>query len=95
MRFVTVRDFRSRPADIWKNLPREQEMVITSNGKPVALLTPVTDQNLEGTLSQMRRARAAAAVSSLQDRSIKSGRNRLSLADINREIELARKEIRD
>jgi antitoxin (DNA-binding transcriptional repressor) of toxin-antitoxin stability system len=38
MKFITVRDIRSSPAAIWKRLPEEQEMVITNNGKPIALL---------------------------------------------------------
>jgi prevent-host-death family protein len=90
MRFVTVRDFRNSPAEIWKDLPREQEMVITVNGKPVALLTPVSDRNLETTLSQMRRVRASAAISALQEQAVAAGLNRLTPAEINREIDLAR-----
>ena len=37
-------------------------MVITNNGKPIALLTPLSDENLEETLSAIRRARAANAL---------------------------------
>ena len=31
MKFVTVRDFRSSPAGIWKKLPSERELIITNN----------------------------------------------------------------
>ena len=66
MKFVTVRDFRTKPAKIWKDLPIEQEMIITNNGKPIALLTPLSDSNLEETLKSVRRARAINAVMSMQ-----------------------------
>ena len=34
MKFLSVRDLRSQTAKIWKELPAEKEMVITSNGRP-------------------------------------------------------------
>jgi hypothetical protein len=51
MKFISVKDFRSSSAIIWKTLPEEQEMIITNNRKPVALLTPLSDKTLENTLS--------------------------------------------
>jgi len=33
MKFLSVRDLRSQSAKIWKELPAEKEMVITSNGR--------------------------------------------------------------
>ena len=92
MRFITVRDFRTSSANIWKDLPQEQEMVITNNGKPIALLTPISDKTLEDTLSTIRRARAADAVRLIQQQSIKNGTSKMTLEDINKEIRMARKE---
>ena len=40
MKFITVRDFRTYPKKIWKELLDIQEMIVTNNGKPIALLTP-------------------------------------------------------
>ena len=47
MRFVTVRELRSRSAEVWRRLADEQEMVITSNGKPLAILSAVSPEDLE------------------------------------------------
>jgi len=91
MKFVTVRDFRTESAKIWATLPREQEMVITNNGKPVALLTPLSDKTLEETLSAVRRAKAINAVKLLQQQSIKNGTDKMTLDEINTEIRIARK----
>ena len=91
MKFITVRDFRTSSANIWTTLPREKEMVITNNGKPVALLTPISDRTLEETLSAVRRAKAMNAVKLLQQQSIKNGTDKMTLAEINTEIKMARK----
>ena len=45
MRFITVRELRSRSAEIWRRLADEPDMVITSNGKPVAILSAQTTSN--------------------------------------------------
>jgi Phd_YefM. len=92
MKFVSVRDFRSKSAQVWKNLKNDDEMVITSNGRPMALLTSLTDDNLEQTLKTIRKAKAMAAVSSMQLKSLQLGNNKMPLTEINREIALQRKE---
>ena len=86
MRFLSVRDLRSRSADIWEKLPGEREMVITSNGRPVAILASVNESNLEESLSAFRQARAVDAVARLQYRSIAQGRDNISMAEIDAEI---------
>ena len=90
MKFVTVRDFRTSSANIWRSLPKEQEMVITNNGKPIALLTPLSDQNLEETLSAIRRAKAISAVKLIQQESLKNGTDKMTLEEINNEIKKTR-----
>ena len=92
MKFVTVRDFRTSSASIWKTLPSEREMVITNNGKPIALLTPLSDRNLEETLSAIRRAKAVNAVKMIQQDSMSNGNNEITLEEINKEIKIVRKE---
>ncbi|MCK5249591.1 MAG: type II toxin-antitoxin system Phd/YefM family antitoxin [Spirochaetaceae bacterium] len=93
MKFITVRDLRTSPAQIWKQLPQEQEMVITNNGKPIALLTPLSDIDLEDNLSAVRRARAIIAVSKMQRISSQENTALLSQEEINREIFDTRREI--
>ena len=92
MKFISVRDFRTSSANIWKTLPKEQEMVITNNGKPVALLMPVSDVSLEENLSAIRRARAISAVKLIQQQSVKNKTDKMTLREIDNEIMQARKE---
>lgn len=91
MKFITIRDFRSKSARIQRELPREKEMVLTSNGKPVAIISAVSEADLEETLAAIRRARATLAVTILQSASLARGKNYLTAADIDREIKGARK----
>ena len=86
MKFVTVRDFRSRPGQLWKELAKNDEMILTSNGKPIAMLTPLSDKNMETTVRAMRKARAAAGVTALQLQSLRAGNDRMTLQEINSEI---------
>jgi antitoxin (DNA-binding transcriptional repressor) of toxin-antitoxin stability system len=39
MKFITVRDLRGRPAQVWKQLAKCREMVLTLNGKPIAIIS--------------------------------------------------------
>jgi antitoxin (DNA-binding transcriptional repressor) of toxin-antitoxin stability system len=91
MKFITVRDFRTSPARIWKQLPEEQEMVITNNGKPIALLTPISDENIEDTLKAVRKARALNAVKRMQEISMRNDNSLLSDEEIQNEISESRK----
>ena len=91
MQFVSVRDFRTSSARIWKDLPKEKEMVITNNGRPIALLTPLTDKNLEETLSNIRQVQAINAVRKMQEISASLGNDKMTLEEINAIIADTRK----
>lgn len=90
MKFITVRDIRTSPAKIWKQLPEEQEMVITNNGKPIALLTPLSDESLEETISAVRQARATEAVRVMQQTAKAHGLDSMSQSEIEVEISQSR-----
>ena len=91
MRFVSVRDLRAKSAQVWKQLARKKEMVVTSNGKPIAILSPTSDATLEESLAALRKARAMTAVESAQMRSVETGRDKISLEEIDAEIRVVRK----
>lgn len=91
MRFLSVRDLRGKSSQVWKELREEGEMVVTNNGRPIAILSSVDGPNLEESLSAFRQARAASAVASIQRRSVEKGTDKLTLSDINREIRAVRR----
>ena len=94
MKFLSVRDLRGNSARIWKELPNEREMVITSNGRPVALLTAVDQGTVEQSLSAWRRVRATQAIADIQQESMRNGADRLMMTDIDAEITRTRQERR-
>jgi prevent-host-death family protein len=91
MKFVTVRDFRIRPGAVWSNLEKNEEVIITSNGKPIALLTGVSDINFDETLKALRRAKAELALSKMRAAALEKGLNRLSEKEIEAEIKSVRR----
>lgn len=91
MQFINVRDLRMRSAEIWRQLEDEGYMVITSNGKPIALLSNIDDKQLEDYIRAIKQARAAIAVSNLQEKSVKENRSQLSEKEIETEIKNARR----
>ena len=92
MKFVQVRDLRNQTAKLWELLPVEKEMVITSNGRPVALLSHLTEDTLEFVLKTLRQARGLEALNAIHAQSVANGTDKLSMDDINREIKAARKQ---
>jgi prevent-host-death family protein len=86
MRFVSVRELRGNSAEIWRELARERELIITSHGKPIAILSAVSEETLEESLAAFRRARAIAAVDAMQLASIEACTSPMSMKEINSEI---------
>jgi antitoxin (DNA-binding transcriptional repressor) of toxin-antitoxin stability system len=86
MQFVSVRDLRGKSSAIWEKLRSEREMVITSNGKPIAVLSAVSDITLEETLRAIRRAVAVSSVTAMQEHSVRSGLDACTAEDINAAI---------
>lgn len=90
MKFISVRDLRGKSAEVWRELPDEREMIVTSNGRPVAILAAVNESNLEEALSAFRKARAVEAVAAMQRASADRGLDSIAAADIDAEIAAAR-----
>lgn len=90
MKFLSVRDLRAKSAQVWRELPDEHEMVITSNGRPVAVLTSVDEGNIEQSLAAWRQVRTMQAIASIQKSSMQQGTDDISMGDIDAEIKQAR-----
>jgi antitoxin (DNA-binding transcriptional repressor) of toxin-antitoxin stability system len=95
MKFVTVRDFRNSPSSIWRKLPSERELIITNNGKPIALLTPLNDETLEDTVSAVRKAKAINAMKKMQEISVSLGNDKMTLEEINTIIKETRGKVKN
>ena len=92
MKFLSVRDLRTKSAKIWRELPLEKEMVITNNGRPVAVITAVDEGSIEQSLATWRQVRATQALVSVQKESMNRGTDKISMEQIESEIKDARRE---
>lgn len=66
MNFYTAQDLRATPESILESLPEDREIVITSGGKPRALLLDISNEDLEEMLKAIRRAKAMMVFDSMR-----------------------------
>ena len=92
MDFVSVRQLRNESAAVWEALAASRDLVVTSNGKPIAVLSATTATTLEASLAALRQARAQLAVTAMQRRAKETGADQFTLDDVNAEIEAARRQ---
>jgi len=95
VKFVSVRDLRIKPGSVWELLREGEDLVLTSNGKPFALMIETDEGHLEKHLLELRRTRARMAVSRIRERARARGLDRLSPREIDSIIETARENLPD
>lgn len=91
MKFVTIRELRSKTASIRQDLAQAREIVLTANGRPFAVMTPVTAETVEEEIQAIRRARTRAAIDGLRAAARTAGVDMLTMEDIDVEIAAARR----
>lgn len=94
MKFVTVREFRSNVASVREELETEREIVLTSNGRPFAMLTPVEPNTVEEEVAAIRQARARLAIDRIREHACRTGLDKMTMDDIDSLIAKVRRERR-
>lgn len=89
MKFLSTRDLRNRPGYV-RELMQDDKLVLTSNGKPVALLIGIDEGELDDTIRAVERAQAQLALSRMRREAVASGVDRLSPKEIDAEIRAVR-----
>ena len=89
MKFLSTRDLRNRPGFV-RDLARKEDLVLTSNGKPIALLLGVEEDELEETARAIRQARAQRALSRMRREAARRGVDKSSAAAIEAQIRAVR-----
>lgn len=91
MKTITIRDLRTRPRQARETLRGGQEALLTANGKPVALMVPVSGESLDDTLIAWRRAKAQMALAAIRAQARDSGADRLSVRELDKVVAAARR----
>lgn len=95
MKMISDREFRNQPGRVRKELAK-QDVIMTSRGKPYAVLLPVRDQSeVEQVLELASRIRAELAVSSVRGKATEAGLNKIPDSELEEEIEQVRKQRRE
>jgi hypothetical protein len=82
MKFVSSRELRISPGTVWKKLDHEKDLVITSNGRPIGVLTLANEDSLEDVLGSLRAGRAQRAALALRRAAVARGLNKWSDKDV-------------
>ncbi|MSP39801.1 MAG: type II toxin-antitoxin system Phd/YefM family antitoxin [Deltaproteobacteria bacterium] len=94
MKFVSSRELRISPGGVWKKLSQEKDLVITSNGRPIGILTLADEDILEDVLATLRGSRAQRAVHSMRHAARDRGLNKLTDKEIQEVIKQGRQSSR-
>ena len=90
MKYLSMRDLRGNTAAVRKSLATEGEIVVTSSGKPIAVLAPVSPDSVEETVTAIRRARFSRALDRAHAAAKEAGLSALSMDEVDTLVALAR-----
>jgi prevent-host-death family protein len=83
---ISINDLEKQSAAEWLKSVDKDDLIVTSQGRPVAVLLPINAQSLDSTLSALRSVRAVQAQAALQKSADANGTSSLSMNDIDAEI---------
>lgn len=95
MDFVTVRELRAESAKVWAKIEAGEEVVITRNGKPFALLVNTRPEELESVLRALRWNRFERLLAEQHKHAEELGLDKMTMEEIDAEIAAVRKERRE
>lgn len=73
MEFYSARELRTNTKSIWKELSNDNDVIITNNGKPSALMIGIPEGKFDETVRAIRQAKALAALERMRNESEKRG----------------------
>ena len=71
MTYLAVKDLK-KTKELWQTLAAENELIITRDGKPTAIMISVSPEAVEESLSEIRRALFSVAVSHARSKAEKT-----------------------
>ena len=91
MHLIAIKDLK-QPRLLKQRLLTERELLLTSDGRPVAVLVDIgPTEDPEGVIQAIRDSRSRMALSEAREAARRAGTNAMTMRDIDREIASARK----
>jgi antitoxin (DNA-binding transcriptional repressor) of toxin-antitoxin stability system len=83
MKFMSTREFRVNTGRMRRDLERDEEVVLTANGRPFAIVSAVRPESFDKELRAIRGARARVALERVRDSAARSGTAEMTMAKID------------
>jgi len=91
MKLIAIQDLK-QPRQLKERLRAEKELLLTSDGRPVAVLVNVdASEDPEAVIQCIRDSRSRLALSRIREAASHSGTAKMTPEQINREIAVVRK----
>ncbi|MBI4323992.1 MAG: hypothetical protein HY674_01885 [Chloroflexi bacterium] len=91
MKLIAIKDLK-RPRQLKERLQAEKELLLTSDGRPVAVLVSVdASEDPETVIQSIRDSRSRLALSRVREAAARTGASKMTLEQISREIAAQRK----
>ena len=91
MQMIASRELSSKPGAVWSTLAAEGSIVVTRDGRPIAIVTPTSPETLIEDFQEITFSQARRGVRNLRASAAKTDVAYLSLEDIEGEIQAARR----
>lgn len=92
METITLRELRLGKDEIQRKLREQKQLVLTVNGRPIAVIAEIEPDRVEETLAALKQARAQVALARVRQAAQTQGLDNLTEAEIEAEIEAVRQE---
>lgn len=90
MRFISTRELRNRPGAV-REWAQKEDLVLTADGKPIAILIGIENDDVEQAALILRQARAQRALTRMRGQASRSGAAQLSGRALEAEIRAVRR----
>lgn len=83
MKFMSAREFRVNSGQMRRGLERDEEVVLTANGRPFAIISAVCPDVFDQELQAIRSARAKVALERIRESAARAGTVDLPASEVD------------
>ena len=88
---INSRELSKETARVLRELPKSGPQVITRGGQVAGILIPPSGEGIEADIDIVSRLRLAQALAASQAEAVRKGTDRLSMAEIDKEVAATRR----
>ena len=92
VQFVSMREFTASPKETQAKLAANKELIVTNNGNPSMLVIDIANKDFMRTVDYLRRQEALDILHDIQVFSVRKGKDKISMEEIDAEIASYRNE---